>query len=77
MSRKTYIDRKKRRRFKDSNKSFSRWKVEKKLGGKIFPGYEVHHIDGNSLNDDINNLTVISRKKHDDIHPFRKKFRSV
>ena len=24
--------------------------LEKKLGGKVYPGYEAHHIDGNKNN---------------------------
>lgn len=30
--------------------------------------YEIHHIDGNHLNNDINNLKCVSIKEHYDIH---------
>lgn len=30
--------------------------------------YEIHHIDGNHANNDINNLQCVSIKKHYDIH---------
>jgi len=42
--------------------------AEKKVGGKIFSGYEVHHKDGNKNNNRPSNLTVIKKSDHKKIH---------
>ncbi len=42
--------------------------AEKKLGGPIYPGREVHHIDGDKSNNRPSNLTVLSRAQHRRIH---------
>jgi len=39
-----------------------------KYNGKLPKGYLIHHIDENSLNDDINNLALLTRKAHFEIH---------
>ena len=65
---KTYIDNNGYRRFCDSNKLVHRWVGEKKHGNEIWDGYEVHHIDGDKLNNSSENLTVLPRKKHRRIH---------
>lgn len=49
-------------------KSTHRRVAEKKLGGKIYSGNEVHHIDGNKTNNRPSNLTVIPKSKHSSIH---------
>ena len=56
--------------FKENGKyeSVHRRVAEKKVGGKIFPGYEVHHIDGNKNNNRPSNLTVIKESVHKKIH---------
>lgn len=58
--------------FKDPNTGkwmyMHRRVAEKKLGGKIGPGREVHHIDGNKTNNRPSNLTVLSKAKHRHIH---------
>ena len=36
--------------------------------GAISKGYVIHHIDKNTLNDDISNLALVSRKAHINIH---------
>ena len=44
-------------------------RVAKKLvGGSIFPGREVHHIDGDKTNNRPSNLTIVSKEKHRVIH---------
>ena len=52
---------------KHSNKDYSRVIARKKLGVK---GSDtcVHHIDGNPLNNDINNLIIIDRSAHTKLH---------
>ena len=42
--------------------------AEKKVGGRIFPGYEVHHKDGNQNNNRPSNLAVITKSFHRKIH---------
>jgi len=42
--------------------------AEKKLGGSIYKGYEVHHINGNKTDNRPSNLTVVSSSKHKQIH---------
>ena len=39
-----------------------------KLGRKLLSSEIVHHIDGNKLNNDPSNLTIVSRSKHIKIH---------
>jgi hypothetical protein len=68
MSRKTYIDEKGYRRFKDSGKLVHRWVAENKVGGEIYEGRVVHHRDGDKLNNDPRNLHVMSRSDHSRHH---------
>jgi hypothetical protein len=42
--------------------------AEKLVGGSIFPGREVHHIDGDKTNNRPSNLTIVSKAKHRVIH---------
>ena len=53
---------------KHSSKSYPRVLMERKLGRSLLPTEDVHHIDGNKDNNDINNLEVIDwishRKQH-------------
>ncbi len=42
--------------------------AEKKVGGKIYPGREVHHIDGDKSNNRPSNLTILSSAQHRRIH---------
>jgi hypothetical protein len=46
--------------------------AEKAIGGKIFPGYEVHHRDGDKTNNRPSNLDVIHEKVHHAIHAKKK-----
>jgi len=41
------------------------WEAE---NGLILKGMGIHHIDGNSLNDDISNLRLVSKAEHLAIH---------
>ena len=42
--------------------------AEKKMGGSIRPGYEVHHINGNKRDNRPSNLRVLSKAQHRAIH---------
>ena len=42
--------------------------AEKLVGGGIFPGREVHHIDGDKTNNRPSNLTIVSKAQHRRIH---------
>ncbi len=42
--------------------------VEKLIGRKLLKGEDVHHIDGDKLNNDINNLRVLPHKEHMGLH---------
>ena len=42
--------------------------AEKKMGSKILPGYEVHHINGNKRDNRPKNLVVLSKKAHMKLH---------
>lgn len=55
--------------------TYSRWVIEKNLGRFLKKGEIVHHIDGNTLNDDPKNLLLLSsRKDHSLIHSKEKGF---
>ena len=49
-------------------KSVHKRVAEKRLGGKVFKGYEVHHKDGNKINNRSSNLSVIKKSTHKEIH---------
>jgi hypothetical protein len=42
--------------------------AEKLVGGKIYSGREVHHIDGDKNNNRPSNLTILSPTAHRRIH---------
>jgi len=56
--------------FKENGKwkSVHKRVAEKKVGGKIFPGREVHHKDGNKNNNRRSNLVVVKKSVHKKIH---------
>lgn len=41
---------------------------EKYHGKKLPPDMEIHHIDGNNKNNDVNNLVAVTIKQHLEIH---------
>lgn len=47
----------------------SRVMVAKSLGLKELPGHwEVHHIDGDKTNDDIDNFAIVTKRGHQKLH---------
>lgn len=42
--------------------------AEKMVGGPIYSGREVHHIDGDKSNNRPSNLTILSSAQHRRIH---------
>lgn len=65
---KVYIDKKGYFRFKNSNILVHRWKMEKNIGRKLCYEEVVHHIDGNKLNNNIENLRLFANQKEHDRH---------
>ena len=47
--------------------------AESKIGRKLFPWDEVHHIDGNHFNNSPANISVMSKSEHAKIHASNKK----
>lgn len=47
---------------------------EKHTGKPIPDGYHIHHIDGNSFNNDISNLVCIDKKEHLSFHARQSKW---
>lgn len=48
--------------------SYPRLIMEEHLGRKLLKTEDVHHIDGNPLNNDVTNLQVILHSEHDKMH---------
>lgn len=48
--------------------AFHRYVMEVHLGRKLGPDEIVHHIDHNPLNNDPDNLTLLSRSEHQRLH---------
>ncbi len=74
MGKKTYIDKNGYLRFNDSDKLVHRWvaynQIYKSKSWKYlmkFKNYQVHHKDGNKLNNNSSNLQVVSVFKHKNI----------
>ncbi|MBK7689223.1 MAG: HNH endonuclease [Elusimicrobia bacterium] len=42
--------------------------AEKMIGGKIYSGREVHHIDQDKTNNRPSNLMIVSKAEHRSIH---------
>lgn len=73
---KTYIDKRGYRRFSDSKRLVHRW-VVKKNGCKLSRYQQVHHIDGNKLNNNIDNLQVASKREHQLKHGITTKNKNI
>jgi len=61
--------------FKDEDgrtRSVHKRVAEKKLGGRVWKGYEVHHRDGDKTNNRPSNLSVVKRSTHRKIHAKRR-----
>lgn len=56
-----------------AGKTLYRILAELKIGRKLSPNEEVHHIDGNHLNNNQDNLQVISASEHSKIHASQKR----
>ena len=48
--------------------SYPRFLMAEKLGRPLNPDEQVHHIDGNPLNNDFSNLEVLSSTEHARLH---------
>ena len=68
-----YIDTKGYPRWKDSHTLVHRTVAANLVGGKIFPGMVVHHIDGNKRNFRKKNLWIMSRSDHSKLHYLERK----
>jgi len=65
----TFIDENGYKRFSDSGKLVHRWIAEKKLGRKLDPEEVVHHKNKNKLDNDPDNLEILSdQEEHEEIH---------
>ncbi len=63
-----YIDKKGYPRWKNTGLLVHRTVAAAKVGGRIFKGFVVHHLDGNKRNFRKNNLWVMSRSAHSRLH---------
>lgn len=48
-----------------------------KYNDQIPEGYHIHHIDGNRLNNNINNLKLVSNSEHSSLHHKKKNARII
>lgn len=62
--KKTYKNNSGYLRYKDSGKFVHIAVAEKKVGGKIYPGYQVHHKDGNKTHNSVDNIAVLKTGFH-------------
>ncbi len=71
---KTFKDRHGYLRFKDTGRLVHRWMASKKLGRykHVFKGMQVHHIDGNKLNNHPSNLIILTKEEHEKRHGINK-----
>ena len=50
------------------SKSLHRYIMEQKLGRELSRNEEVHHLDGNPLNNELDNLAIMARNSHHKHH---------
>ena len=50
---------------------------EKKLNIKIPKGYEIHHIDENRKNNQINNLVMLPKELHKKYHNIKEQIQGI
>ena len=55
-------------RFKNSNQFVHKVIAEKMIGRKLEPNEEVHHINGNKLDNNPSNLLVLDYEEHFEFH---------
>jgi len=55
-------------RDRDNYVSFHRMVVEKKIGRYLTKDEVIHHLDGDKLNNDLDNLFVCSKSQHRTLH---------
>lgn len=53
---------------KKGNAKLHRLIVEENIGRKLKPNEIIHHIDGNKLNNNINNLQIMTTSEHSRLH---------
>lgn len=53
---------------KHTSKSYPRYIVEKNIGRELYPEEDVHHKDGDTTNNNIDNLEIIMHGEHQRIH---------
>lgn len=51
--------------------------MEKRLRRRLLPDEQVHHIDGDKLNNDENNLALVTRSGHLRLHRFEERLAGV
>ena len=49
--------------------------MEDNIGRKISKGEVVHHVDGNKLNNNIDNLLLLRKEEHDKLHRLERRER--
>ena len=69
----TFIDKKGYKKYSNSGRSVHRHVASRKLGGKIWKGFVVHHRDGNKRNNRRSNLQVMKRSSHSRLHLRKRK----
>ena len=57
----------------DGKTKFEHRLVWEKINGKIPEGHEIHHIDLNRCNNNIDNLICLNKKEHRNLHKYIKK----